>query len=48
MRTDIVIEDKAAKKLTILDAKYYEATTVENAPAGQISSNSSSMKKQFQ
>lgn len=32
MRTDIVIEDKAAKKLTILDAKYYEATTVENAP----------------
>ncbi|MGR6845146.1 LlaJI family restriction endonuclease [Acinetobacter baumannii] len=32
MRTDIVIEDKVAKKLTILDAKYYEATTVENAP----------------
>ncbi|WP_440599788.1 LlaJI family restriction endonuclease (plasmid) [Acinetobacter soli] len=32
MRTDIVIEDKAANKLTILDAKYYEATTVENAP----------------
>lgn len=48
MRTDIVIEDKAAKKLTILDAKYYEATTVENAPGWQISSNSSSMKKQFQ
>lgn len=33
MRTDIVIEDKVAKKLTILDAKYYEATTVENAPS---------------
>ncbi|HFF2589897.1 LlaJI family restriction endonuclease [Acinetobacter baumannii] len=32
MRTDIVIEDKAAKKLTILDAKYYEATSIENAP----------------
>lgn len=32
MRTDIVIEDKAAKKLTILDAKYYEATNIENAP----------------
>lgn len=32
MRTDIVIEDKAVKKLTILDAKYYDATTVENAP----------------
>lgn len=32
MRTDIVIEDKAAKKLTILDAKYYDATTVENSP----------------
>jgi hypothetical protein len=32
MRTDIVIEDKAANKLTILDAKYYEATSVENAP----------------
>lgn len=32
MRTDIVIEDKEGKKLTILDAKYYEATTVENAP----------------
>nr|WP_174506097.1 LlaJI family restriction endonuclease [Acinetobacter sp. Marseille-Q1620] len=32
MKTDIVIEDKVAKKLTILDAKYYEATTVENAP----------------
>lgn len=32
MRTDIVIEDKAANKLTILDAKYYEATSIENAP----------------
>lgn len=32
MRTDIVIEDKAVKKLTVLDAKYYDATTVENAP----------------
>lgn len=32
MRTDIVIEDKADKKLTILDAKYYEATSIENAP----------------
>jgi len=32
MRSDIVIEDKTAKKLTILDAKYYEATSIENAP----------------
>lgn len=33
MRTDIVIEDKAAEKLTILDAKYYEATNIENVPS---------------
>ena len=32
MRTDIVIENKTANKLTILDAKYYEATSIENAP----------------
>lgn len=32
MRTDIVIEDKKMKQLAILDAKYYNATTVDNAP----------------
>lgn len=32
MKTDIVIEDKTLKTLTVLDAKYYEATSIENAP----------------
>lgn len=32
MKTDIVIEDKALKTLTVLDAKYYEATAIDNSP----------------
>lgn len=32
MRTDIVIEDKDIKQLTVLDAKYYDATNVDNSP----------------
>lgn len=32
MRTDIVIEDKPLKTLTVLDAKYYEATSLNNSP----------------
>lgn len=32
MKTDIVIEDKTLRTLTVLDAKYYEATTTDNSP----------------
>lgn len=32
MRTDIVIEDSVNKSLIVLDAKYYEATSVDNSP----------------
>lgn len=32
MKTDIVIEDRVLKTLTVLDAKYYEATSTESSP----------------
>lgn len=32
MRTDIVIEDASKNLLIVLDAKYYEATSIENSP----------------
>ncbi|KXO78227.1 restriction endonuclease [Acinetobacter venetianus] len=32
MRTDIVIKDTDLQTLTVLDAKYYEATTIDNSP----------------